>query len=62
MEPLMDLLKKDVKWVWVETSQTTFDKLELTVALEPMLRLPHFEKPFEVKPNASDKVIGGVLA
>lgn len=62
MEPFMDLLKKDVKWVWVETFQTTFDKLELTFALEPMLRLPHFEKHFEVNPNALDKVISGVLA
>ena len=59
--PLIDLLKKDKKWVWTDLCQEAFDKLKVAVSSEPVLRLPDFGLPFEVHTDASDKAIGGVL-
>lgn len=58
---LTDLLEKDVKWVWSEKCDTTFQKLKKAIALEPILKLPDFELPFEVHTYASDKAVGVVL-
>lgn len=38
-------------WVWA----LTFDKLMQDVVLEPVLRMPDFEKSFEVNTDVSDK-------
>ena len=44
--PLIDLLKKDAKWVWSDVCQEAFEKLKAAIASEPILRLPNFELPF----------------
>lgn len=59
--PLTDLLKKEKRWEWSKECGEAFDRLKIAVASEPVLRLPEFEKPFEVHTDASDRAIGGVL-
>ncbi|KAG8371593.1 hypothetical protein BUALT_Bualt13G0104100 [Buddleja alternifolia] len=61
VNPLTDLLKKDQKWEWTVKCQRAFDLLKQAVSSEPMLKLPEFDKPFEVQTDASDRAIGGVL-
>ncbi|XP_055835195.1 uncharacterized protein LOC129903678 [Solanum dulcamara] len=58
---LMDLLKKDVLWVWSDKHDSAFKMLKEVIASEPILRLSDFELPFEVHTNASNKDVGGVL-
>lgn len=57
----MDLLKKDVKWEWTEACQDGFDHLRKVLSTEPVLKLPMFDRPFEIQVDASDKAIGGAL-
>ncbi|XP_015086935.1 uncharacterized protein LOC107030041 [Solanum pennellii] len=58
---LIELLKKDTKWVWSERCDEAFQNLKEAIASEPILKLPDFELPFEVHTDASDKAIVGVL-
>lgn len=59
--PLTDLLKKDREWRWTDECQRAFDDLKRGVMGEPVLALPDHTKPFEVRTDASDFAIGGVL-
>ena len=59
--PLSDLLKKNRRWDWSSECQLAFDKLRRAVTSAPVLKLPDFEKAFEVHTDASDKAVGGVL-
>ena len=59
--PLTDLLKKSKVWKWTERCQATFDEIKRRLVTAPVLRLPDFEKDFEVQTDASDFAIGGVL-
>ncbi|KAG8374924.1 hypothetical protein BUALT_Bualt10G0046200 [Buddleja alternifolia] len=61
VNPLTDLLKKDQKWEWTVKCQSAFDLLKQAVSSEPVLKMPEFDKPFEVQTDASDRAIGGVL-
>ena len=45
---LIDLLKKDREWEWSSKCQAAFDELKGAMSLEPVLRLPNLELPFEV--------------
>ena len=58
---LIDLLKKDTKWVWSERCDEAFQNLKEAIASEPILKLRDFELPFEVHTDALDKAIGGIL-
>ena len=58
---LMDLLKIERKWEWDVECQAAFQKLKDAITLEPVLRLPDLELPFEVHTDASDRALGGVL-
>ena len=59
--PLTDLLKKDQVWQWNLECQAAFDELKGAISLEPVLRLPNLELPFEVQTDASYRALGGVL-
>ena len=59
--PLTDLLKKDQKWEWSSKFQAIVDELKCAMSIEPVLRLPNLKLPFEVKNDASDRTLGGVL-
>ena len=55
------MLKKSKVWKWSERCQAAFDELKHRLATAPVLRLPDFEKDFEVQMDVSDFSIGGVL-
>ena len=59
--PLTDLLKKGKRWIWTESCREAFEELKRRMVTAPILRLPDFERPFEVHTDASDFAIGGVL-
>ncbi len=60
--PLTNLLKKSSKtYEWEEACNKTFETLKGILVKAPMLKLPDFDKDFEIHSDASDFAIGGVL-
>jgi hypothetical protein len=60
--PLTNLLKKSaVTYEWEEACVETFGTLKGILAKAPVLKLPDFDKEFEIHSDASDFAIGGVL-
>ena len=60
-EPLTQLLKKSVKFVWSEQCQKSFDKLKVILKSAPVLSAPDFNIPFKLAVDASDVAAGSVL-
>jgi hypothetical protein len=59
---LTNLLKKFVRtYEWDGTCNKAFETLKGILVKAPVLKLPDFDKDFEIHSNASDFVIGGVL-
>ena len=58
---LTDLLRKYKRWIWTNKCQEAFDELKRRIVTTPKVKLPDFERPFEVHTDASDFTIGGVL-
>jgi len=59
--PLTNLLKKSaVTYEWEEACDEAFETLKGILLKAPMLKLPDFDKDFEIHSDASDFVIGGV--
>jgi len=56
------LTKKDVKWVWGESQQKTFDELKGVFMTKPVLVAPDLDKEFRVEADASNYATGGVLS
>ena len=54
---LTDLLKKDKRWSLTSKCQEAFDDLKKRMVTAPILKLPDFERPFEVHTDASDFAI-----
>jgi hypothetical protein len=61
VEPLSNLLKKELSQVWEECCYKAFEKLKNKLSLPTVLKFPEFDEPFEVHFNASDFAIGRVL-
>lgn len=59
--PLTDLLKKNVKYQWLQPQQIAMEALKQALINSPVLALPDFSKEFVVETDASDKGIGAVL-
>jgi hypothetical protein len=55
------LKKSAVTYEWEGTCNKTFETLKGILVKAPMLKLPGFDKDFEIHSNASDLAIGGVL-
>ena len=60
--PLNQLLKKDVKFIWSEKEQETFELLKEKLCEEPLLQKPDFSQPFILTTDASGFAIGGILS
>ncbi|KAL0315101.1 UNVERIFIED_CONTAM: Retrovirus-related Pol polyprotein from transposon.6 [Sesamum calycinum] len=61
VNPLTDLLRKDQKWEWTVACEDAFKLLKQAISSQPVLKLPQFDRPFEVQVDASDRALGGVL-
>ncbi len=60
--PLTNLLKKSVEtYEWDGACNEAFETLKGILVKAPVLKLPDFDKDFEIHYDASDFVIGGVL-
>ena len=58
---LTDMLKKGKVWDWKPECEKAFNQLKQEMTREPVLALSDFAKPYEVRTDASDYAIGGVL-
>lgn len=58
---MKNLLKKDVKWVWIMDCQASFDNLKGPIATEHMLKFLYSNLPFEMHTESSDRDISGML-
>jgi hypothetical protein len=60
--PLTNLLKKSaVTYEWEEACKKAFGTLKGILVKASMLKLPDFDKEFEIHSDAFDFAIGGVL-
>ncbi len=60
--PLTNLLKKStVTYDWDEACEEAFGTLKGILVKASVLKLPDFDKEFEIHSDASDFAIGGVL-
>ena len=59
--PLTRLLKKDCKFEWTDKCQVAFENLKEILCHYPVLRMPEFDRSFELAIDASDQAAGGVL-
>ena len=59
--PLNELTKKGVEFVWAAAQDSAFDELKRCLISAPVLRLPDFNKQFDIECDASGIGIGGVL-
>ncbi|KAF1324320.1 reverse transcriptase, partial [Globisporangium splendens] len=61
VQPLTQLLKKDVEWKWSRDHQTAFEEVKRSLREAPVLALPNHDNPFHVVCDASDYAIGCAL-
>ncbi|KAF1331706.1 reverse transcriptase, partial [Globisporangium splendens] len=61
VQPLTQLLKKDVEWKWSKDHRTAFEEVKRSLREAPVLALPNHDKPFHVVCDASDYAIGCAL-
>ena len=61
-DPLYELLKKDITYIWTESQQEAFEFLKKKLTTAPIIQYPDFERPFFLYTDASGTGIGAVLA
>ncbi|KAF1336745.1 Pol protein, partial [Globisporangium splendens] len=61
VQPLTQLLKKDVEWKRSKDRETAFEEVKRSLREAPVLALPNHDKPFHVVCDASDYAIGCAL-
>jgi len=48
LEPLLDLTKKAMPWIWTEAQTKAFKTLKTLMCSKPVLTQPQYNKPFIV--------------
>lgn len=61
-KPLTNLLKKNVKFIWTDKCQESFDDLKRALTSEPILQFPRFNEKFILTTDSSNDAIGAVLS
>lgn len=61
LDPLHNLLRKDVKFVWSTECQESFDNIKTLLCTEPILKIFDPELPIDIYTDASIKGVGAVL-
>jgi len=59
--PMIELTKKDKKFIWTEACEKSFEELKKRLTTAPVLTLPNIHKDFVVFCNASRQCLGCVL-
>eukprot|EP00253_Pinus_taeda_P030585 PITA_30585 len=61
--PMLETIKKAIQpFRWTEATEKSFQLLKRKITERPILRLPDFQKLFQVRCNASGTAIGAVLS
>ncbi|CAB3995666.1 Hypothetical predicted protein [Paramuricea clavata] len=60
-QPLTELLRKNIKFIWTEHCQSSFNRLKALLQSSPVLSAPDFSRPFKLAVDASDIAAGAVL-
>lgn len=60
-QPLTDLLKKAVPFVWTSATEAAFQSLKQALISAPVLAIPYFSRAFVIETDASDIGFGAVL-
>ena len=61
IKPLTQLTKKYEEFAWSKVRDQAFNQVKEILASKPVLKLPNFEKTFEVLVDACGQGIGGIL-
>ena len=59
---LETIRKSNQPFVWTKEAEKSFQTLKKKVSEQPVLVLPNFKKPFQVRCDASGKPIGAMLS
>ena len=59
--PITQLYKKNIRFVWTDEYQKTFEELRSKLSTYPVLRPPVWEKHFHVFCDASNVAVGSTL-
>ena len=60
-DPLTQLKKSGVAFVWSEEAQSAFEQIKALIASASILHRPSFDHPFVIQKDASDSGLGAVL-
>ncbi|CAF4836697.1 unnamed protein product [Pieris macdunnoughi] len=61
LDPLHNLLRKDVKFIWSTECQESFEKIKTLLCSEPILNIYDPDLPIKIYTDASIKGVGAVL-
>ena len=61
VKPLQQLVKQSVQLKWTDVEKVAFKDIKTTIAHEPSLRIPNFEKDFILYTFASDNSLAAML-
>ena len=60
--PMLELIKKEPKWLWTTKHQSAFDALKRSMMEYPILRMPDLQKTFYLYTDACGVAIGAILS
>ena len=61
LQPLYNLLHKEIDFKWTKEHQTTFEQMKRTITQNLELTMPDTTKPFSIKTDTSNTGIGAAL-